>query len=356
MLPVKNNEKLKFQCKFNHIWEAKIGHIKNGTWCPECASGSGERLCKYIFEHLFNEKFIRCRPSFLKNDKTCKNLELDGFCEKLKIAFEYNGRQHFSDDSIFERSKYDDLKKDLCIKNDIKLFQINEIRSSLKYMDIVNEILSQANTFKVNIIGSIDALNINDIHYTNYGESQLQIVKNIAKSKNGICLSNKYIDSDSKLEFKCNICDHVWLASFSKIKFGRWCPSCSNSIKKTLEDAKILAESKGGKVLSTEFKNVNTKILWECNKGHQWLSNYNNVNTGFWCRKCADQQKQKYRIEDLQLYAENKGGICFDNEYIPGKNMHWKCLEGHEWFRKGDFELRYKKWCPTCNKINQNKR
>ena len=52
-----------------------------------------ERFCK-IFENIFNEKFPNVRPSWLINHQTGFLLELDGVCDTLNLAFEFDGIQH----------------------------------------------------------------------------------------------------------------------------------------------------------------------------------------------------------------------------------------------------------------------
>lgn len=91
-----------------------------------------ESKCKEILENRFQEPFNKCRPSFLYNPETGKNLELDGFNQKLKIAFEYNGSQHYfynpyyhkTKDDFEKQKKRDELKKQLCIKHGIHLIVI----------------------------------------------------------------------------------------------------------------------------------------------------------------------------------------------------------------------------------------
>ena len=55
----------------------------------------GETACKEFLESFYGEPFPKVRPPFLANPETGRNLELDGYNERLRIAFEYNGIQHY---------------------------------------------------------------------------------------------------------------------------------------------------------------------------------------------------------------------------------------------------------------------
>jgi hypothetical protein len=57
--------------------------------------------------------------------------------------------------------------------------------------------------------------------------------------------------------------------------------------KHTIEDCHKLAESRDGKFLSTEYFNTHTKYKWQCEKGHTWKAEYNNILQERWCPKCA---------------------------------------------------------------------
>lgn len=55
-------------------------------------------------------------------------MELDGYCEQLNLAFEYDGefhyKDHFSGDKLDKRQRYDKIKDELCIKNGVRLIRI----------------------------------------------------------------------------------------------------------------------------------------------------------------------------------------------------------------------------------------
>jgi hypothetical protein len=58
-------------------------------------------------------------------------------------------------------------------------------------------------------------------------------------------------------------------------------------IKKSIEDCQKLAEERGGKCLSAKYVNSKTKIEWECKFKHRWFAIPNNVfNYDSWCPDC----------------------------------------------------------------------
>ncbi len=69
-----------------------------------------EEECRRIFQEIFQTRFKSCRPDWLKNPVTGKNLELDGFNEEittplgLGLAFEYDGKQHAEFNSHFHKN------------------------------------------------------------------------------------------------------------------------------------------------------------------------------------------------------------------------------------------------------------
>lgn len=127
----KNNKtQMKWQCSNKHVWESTYSHIQQGSWCPKCRAKT-EQYCRSIFECLFNSEFPNTRPDWLLNEEGNK-LELDGYNKNLKIAFEYNGRQHYeivehwegSDEKLQKQQEHDRIKKEECSNRGIILIVI----------------------------------------------------------------------------------------------------------------------------------------------------------------------------------------------------------------------------------------
>lgn len=69
-------------------------------------SGSvSEGICRTLIQSITGKFFVSVRPTFLTNPKSGRCLELDGYNEELKLAFEYNGIQHYVWPNKFHKKK-----------------------------------------------------------------------------------------------------------------------------------------------------------------------------------------------------------------------------------------------------------
>jgi len=121
---------LLWECKGGHQWKARASAIKLGSWCPTCSTLKREKMCRKIFEELFNKHFPKGRPTWLKNSRG-NQMELDGYCEELNLAFEYQGEQHYKEHRFFhrrqslkDRKESDGIKRKLCKKHGVFLIEI----------------------------------------------------------------------------------------------------------------------------------------------------------------------------------------------------------------------------------------
>jgi hypothetical protein len=61
----------------------------------------------------------------------------------------------------------------------------------------------------------------------------LQQAQKIADDRNGLCLSEKYVNSYTPLLWRCSN-GHQWSAIISDVKKGTWCPHCSVGVRERL--------------------------------------------------------------------------------------------------------------------------
>lgn len=349
-----------WECSEGHKWKAVPSSIKQGTWCPKCSGSLGERICREFFEQIFNQSFPTEHPEWLINSKGNK-MHLDGYCPKLKIAFEHHGLQHYSlnppfaitEQDLLRGKDDDDLKKKLCREYGVKLIEIPEIpsllsikkvKSFLKNQFLKNNILIPPNYHRLEI-------DYSRAYITPISRRQWENLLQIIQDNGGKCLSDTYVNAREKILVECKN-GHQWWAFPDNLRRGTWCQKCG--IRETTQNRRSginkmqeVARKRGGECLSKEYVNNVTKLLWECSEGHQWKATPRDVNYGTWCPKCAG--NTRLLIDEMKELANQKGGKCLSEYYINNDTkLVWECSKGHHWEAtpKG---IKYKgTWCPIC--------
>lgn len=182
--------------------------------------------------------------------------------------------------------------------------------------------------------------------------------QDIAKSRNGICLSKEYKNSTEKLLWKCeNESHHIWGSPLTDIKKGRWCPKCAferigqkNTLVDGLNLAKDLAEKNNGKCLALSYEGSNVKMQWKCSESQHpiFYMDYSKVKKGCWCPKCSRLPKE-IAFKRAKEKAKKHNGQLLSNEYIKGEiKLKWKCHLGHIWDSTYDTIVNKDSWCPVC--------
>lgn len=98
----------------------------------ERGTSRGEKECRRILEEYFQRPFAKARPHFLTNKITGKPLELDCYNDELRIACEYNGKQHYefvkafhnNRDSFRNQQYRDMMKQEMCLQHNITLITV----------------------------------------------------------------------------------------------------------------------------------------------------------------------------------------------------------------------------------------
>ena len=362
------------QCPYGHVYEKRNPELKNG--CPDCSKKTyvGQERTRIIFEGHFLLPFPTVRPEWFKNPVTNKKLELDGYCEELRLAFEYQGRQHSSNDTEFggdylHQQERDQYKVDLCREHGIRLIIINQPRS-YEAEKFFQSVAKDCREQGLELTITLDDLNFNGINDTNTLVKNYQDFKDFATSKGFQLVTTQFSTMEEPLEFKCQdnhnfqMKGSVFKTILNTDKYrDEPCPEChkKNNPEKvnetiTIHSCQELAQSIGYKCLSQSYLNVNTPLEWQCGHGHTLTKTYRQMirnQTGKYCTQCSELNLSQPKPINTVIAATSKvskaangevldynwltqfaldnGVKLLDNLY-KGKDIkhNFKCDKGHE--------------------------
>lgn len=338
---------IEWECANGHRWSAKAGFVIGGTWCPDCAGSIGESLCRQIFEFIFQVEFPKTRPAWARS--TGHNLEFDGYNPVIQLAFEYQGAHHNvryahfhkKEEHFHEQQKRDRLKHQVAADHEVVLVVIEQFNSRSPVRELAESVKCQLKEKNISFPDfDLQALE----SFLSVQVSVLNQLRAIASTKGGKLMSTGFLGWSRKLKWRCSE-GHVWEAMPRLIKKGRWCPECGLK-RNTLEGMHNLAARRNGKCLSVSYKNDQTKLEWECEKGHHFLSAPRKVIIGQWCPTCAGRNKS---LSIMQEVAKSRGGVCLSTSYARmDKHLEWQCSKGHTWKAIPSNVLDNGSWCPYC--------
>lgn len=146
-------EPVGWECRRGHQWRSKpITAVDYCAWCPRCKWRAQEQ-CRITLEEWFGEPFPTVRPDFLRCAEHPRGLELDGYCEALGLAFEYQGEQHYrvtdaaflpddTEEALTRRKSMDEKKRKLCARAGVDLLVVPYWKAS-KMFEYMRDILME---------------------------------------------------------------------------------------------------------------------------------------------------------------------------------------------------------------------
>jgi hypothetical protein len=285
---------MEWRCIAGHTWNAALAGVKKGGWCPRCNNSHvKERYCRRLMSAMFGVPFEKARPHWLINERG-NRCEFDGYSPELNIAFEYHGEYHYqfskhfhqNEESLEQRKRDDEFKRQLARKHGVFLVEVPYTVSPQEMQDwILLDLETQGYSEDAKKVDANAIARVID-------DSPLLKLHEQAAKMGGKCLSDFYVGSEEKYKFECDR-GHQWEATFANVLSGTWCPGCKGSrISKSkidpfgLEKLKLLAESRGGSLVSETYQGVNFKHSWKCSKNHEWKACPADVKRGSWCKIC----------------------------------------------------------------------
>ncbi|MDY0061002.1 MAG: hypothetical protein RBU45_14420 [Myxococcota bacterium] len=179
-------------------------------------------------------------------------------------------------------------------------------------------------------------------------------MQKIALARDGVCLSDEYVNSATPLQWECAE-GHRWWARPNLVKRGTWCPSCARprqgggtrSQTYAIEDLRELAAARGGECLSDTYDGVFARYRWRCAHDHEWEATADSIRQGSWCRRCH-RQRVANDIDKMREFARAHGWECLSDAVESNKTgLQWRCARGHEWASSYNC-LSTRPYCPQC--------
>ncbi len=356
---IKNTSKLKFECAKGHNFFVTTHNIKGGQWCRECVLES-LRDSIDVFHKIASEKGGKCLSSEYKSSKDKLEFECaEGHRWKTAAGTIKSGCWcsvcGHKQAGLTRRGPLEPFYK-IAASHNGKCISF-EYKNS-RYIYLVFE-CSEGHRWKAsgaNVKNGSWCPKCADKKKGERSRHTIEMYQEIAELKGGKCLSSEYVNSKSKLKFECGL-GHKWAAIPNTIKMGNWCPKCgklklAEKYRDSIEIYHTIATEKGGKCLSTEYKNMNSRIKMECAEGHVWETQAHGIKMGTWCPKCAIKkaaERQRDSIETYYKIAAGNNGKCLSSDY---KNNHsrllFECANGHRWTDIAS-KIKGGKWCTKCN-------
>ena len=355
--------KLLWRCAEGHQWSATPATILHGeAWCPQCAAGLGERLTRAALESLLGQPFPRTRPDWLRAPNG-QRLELDGYCDSLRIAFEHQGDQHYresayhggsSDFSL--RQEYDQIKRSTCAAKGVFLVEVPQVGTGIRIRDLVAFLTSALQANGIGVPNADVAVDFRGAYSPKQDSETWDALLRIIAERGGATSAVQYLGSREPIPLRCQQ-GHSWETNADSLHRGKWCPFCAASQKasksrNSIERIAAIAESRGGSLLSTTYSNGRAPLTWRCQRGHEWLASFNTIRCGSWCPTCArarqsmDRRQSKRWAEFAALHGGEFEGYESDR---PRARLRFRCQAGHAWLATASSSGRGA-WCPRCSR------
>jgi DNA-directed RNA polymerase subunit RPC12/RpoP len=193
----------------------------------------------------------------------------------------------------------------------------------------------------------------------------IEEIRNMANeiNKDITLLSEEYINSKTKLKWKCKICDNEWETNWNIIQGGSGCPVCTHKRLKeekvrTFDDVKDEVEKLNPNIELLEYNGCVNKMLLYC-KIHniEFKTHLSNIRiSGCGCRLCSNEKMRNNYMKPFDelissIYEINKNiKINSCSEEYFGLKTRLKCeclLDGYKWETIGSVLLKGH-GCPMC--------
>ena len=415
-LGASHRHKYKWECQFGHQWEAQLGNIKAGKWCPTCNQGKqrtiqdmiqiakkngGDCLSKDFVAMSKKLKWI-CKKghvweavpaSIIYNESWCAECAGRGkkTINEMHSLAQQNGGKCLSEKYTNTSTKmkwicidgheWEATPRDIstgrwcptCAKSfffreeicRLTLETVFGVKFPKSYPDWLrtdegSKLELDGFSKKLGIAFEYDGEQHFKKNFFSGNKKSLSKIQDRDQHKTNLCLTHKvfllrFHYKQDVFNLKADIKKKLQKhpALISRANFKLKINFESiRQTKSRLKELHLLAKEKGGECLSKIYKGNSEKILWRCDAGHEFLARPFNVKSGHWCPTCGG--RPQLSVLDMQKLAMERGGACLSINYknVKGK-LKWECEYGHKWSASYR-KIKAGSWCKQCERDSGN--
>jgi len=141
-------------------------------------------------------------------------------------------------------------------------------------------------------------------------------------------LSGEYVDSKTKLKYRCPK-GHEHSIKWANWQQGQRCPYCAGNGKLTIEFIRSEFAKERYKLLTTDYENCSQKLYYVCPNGHERSINWNNWQQGGRCP--CQSNHMKPTIEFIRSEFVKEGYKLLTKKYVSNQQkLDYICPRGHK--------------------------
>lgn len=295
--PTYSKEKLLWECREGHVFEITLQRVIHRLqWCPKCKPFRDEELTRQIISTILGCTFKK--TIFMKiGIPEGGRIELDGYCEEKRIAFEYNGAFHYRNThgqaDLARTQRTDAIKKDLCEKHGIKLLVVREFPRD-KRIDHWELIETALRNEGIGWEPYERNLRLEGLFYKSYKAEIAAIVE----KRGGKLISEQVINATTGVEVECER-GHRFIMTPQKLKQGQWCRHAMRNRRLTEAEVVETLRHYGGTLVKEYMLGRMRWVTVKCQEGHVFDRSIRDIRLGLWCNDPRHSQRVrlgKYRL------------------------------------------------------------
>ena len=293
-----SNTRLRWRCARGHEWDATPVSVRSGRWCPTC----GYRVLGIEFvQQMARERGGRCLADEYVNSREHLTWECSEGHRWLASTDNVLYRESWCPRCAVARTMAERRRQGLermqamaaalggrCLSSEF----VDE-RSTLQWACAQGHRWSatpQTLRYKIWCPVCRGAPRV---------KKAWKLALARAAKRGGACIGGQDRETTRSALWRC-AAGHEFTNSAYRIAAGSWCPLCSGH-RLSIEHMRAMAEERGGRCISRKYVDAKTKLQWECDRGHRWWAMPGGLrNAGSWCPQCAWDRLSELKRSDAK--------------------------------------------------------